>query len=108
MTECLLYRLQLGGPVDQPVKVAISRPILSDDMVVWFSAYGFGWGYRAFALPFEVVCQKFGAASPTPKQVLLAFELGKWRILQLIGQKIFEDNPGERTVLAEADFSAGT
>ena len=42
-------------------RVVITAPILSRDALVWFSAYGFGWGYRAFALPYEAVRRQLGA-----------------------------------------------
>jgi hypothetical protein len=51
---------------------------------VWFSAYGFGWGYRAFALPYEAVREHLGAGDLTDQQIRLAFELGKRRILQVV------------------------
>lgn len=92
--------------MNQP-DVGITRPILSDDAAVWFSAYGFGWGYRAFAIPFEVVCAELGATDPVPRQVLIAFELGKRRILQTIDQQP-PSYTGERVTLSASDFSATT
>ncbi|SOE94902.1 hypothetical protein SAMN05414139_07746 [Burkholderia sp. D7] len=55
--------------MDQP-RTKLTAPLLSDDSILWFSAYGFGWGYCAFALPTETVCEKLGAANETPKQLV--------------------------------------
>ncbi|MFL9937043.1 hypothetical protein P0D88_50855 [Paraburkholderia sp. RL18-103-BIB-C] len=68
-----------------------------------FSAYGFGWGYCAFALPAEAVCEKLGAANETPKQLMLAFELGKRRVLQAVEQKALPST-GERITLSADDL----
>lgn len=51
--------------------------VLTANSSVWFSVFGFGWGYCAFALPAEVLCESLGAKNATPKQSVLAFELGK-------------------------------
>lgn len=83
--------------------IAITRPVPSDAHAIWFSAYGFGWGYRAFELPFEVACEKLGAADPSAKHSLLAFELGKRLILQAVDQNS-ETYTGERLTLSAHDF----
>jgi hypothetical protein len=41
----------------------LTAPTLLPIWAVWFSAYGFGWGYCAFALPAEAVCEKLGTAN---------------------------------------------
>jgi hypothetical protein len=84
--------------------IAITRPISAGIRAIWFSAYGFGWGYRAFELPFEVACEKLGAADPTPKHALLAFELGKRQVLRVIDRKPGA-NTGEPLTLSAQDFS---
>jgi hypothetical protein len=81
----------------------LTAPILSVDSTMWFSAYGFGWGYCAFALPAEAVCEKLGAANETPTQLMLAFELGKRRLLQAVKQKALPGS-GERITLSAADL----
>ena len=78
--------------VIQPCVQNFTAPLLSDDSILWFSAYGFGWGYCAFTLPTETVCEKLGAANETPKQLVLAFELGKRRLLQAVEQKASPGN----------------
>ncbi|SAL72333.1 hypothetical protein AWB69_08791 [Caballeronia udeis] len=88
--------------MDQP-RTKLTAPLLSDDSILWFSAYGFGWGYCAFALPTETVCEKLGAANETPKQLVLAFELGKRRLLQAVEQKA-SPGSGERITLSASDF----
>lgn len=88
--------------MDQP-RTALTTPLLSADSTLWFSAYGFGWGYCAFALPAEAVCEKLGAANETPKQLMLAFELGKRRLLQAVEQKALPVT-GERITLSTDDL----
>jgi hypothetical protein len=88
--------------MDQPSS-SLTAPLLSIDPTVWFSAYGFGWGYCAFALPAATVCEILGAANETPKQLLLAFELGKPRILRAVVQKALPLT-GERITLSTSDF----
>jgi hypothetical protein len=77
--------------------------MLTPDASVWFSAYRFGWGYCAFALPADVVCSGLGAADPSPKQLLLAFELGKQRLRKVIAEKYLPGH-GERITLSAADL----
>lgn len=87
--------------MDQPRN--LTDPFLCGDSTLWFSAYGFGWGYCAFALPAETVCEKLGAANNTPKQLMLAFELGKRRLLQTVEKKALPAS-GERGMLSAADL----
>ncbi|MEM5456436.1 hypothetical protein VSR69_16600 [Paraburkholderia phytofirmans] len=82
---------------------APTSPIISRDAAMWFSAYGFGWEYCAFALPAETVREKLRAASETPRQLTLAFELGRLRILQAVQQKTLPAT-GERAELSAADL----
>jgi hypothetical protein len=84
-------------------KTKLTEPILSAESVVHFSAYGLGWGYCAFALPPEVVCQQLGAANGTGRQLLLAFALGKRRVLQVV-ERVTQAKTGERITLSTADF----
>lgn len=81
----------------------LTEPILFAESAVLFSAYRFGWGYRAFALSTEAVCEQLGAGDETGRQLLLAFELGKRRILQVVERKTLPDT-GERITLSTADF----
>ncbi|CAB3802967.1 hypothetical protein [Pararobbsia alpina] len=81
---------------------SLTAPLLFADSAMWFSAYGFGGGYCAFALPAEAVCEKLGAANEAPKQLMLAFELGKRQILQAVEQKV--PGTGERITLSAADL----
>jgi hypothetical protein len=88
--------------MDQP-GANLTVPILTTDSSVWFSAYGFGWGYCAFALPAEVVCEGRGAANETPKQLVLAFELARHRLLKAAAEKALPST-GERITLSAADL----
>ena len=98
----IYLRLQDGTTMSQRT-AHLTEPILSADSSVWFSAYGFGWGYCAFSLPSDVICEKLGAANETPKQLMLAFELGKRRLTQVAEQK-YLPQVGERITLAAADL----
>ncbi|WP_321964933.1 hypothetical protein [Paraburkholderia sp. J7] len=84
-------------------RMNLTAPLLSVDSTLWFSAYGFGWGYCAFALPAATVCEKLGAANETPKQLMLAFELGQRRLLQAVEQKALS-SIGERITLSTDDL----
>jgi hypothetical protein len=88
--------------MDQP-GTSLTAPFLSADSAVWFSAYGFGWGYCAFSLNSEVICEQLGAANETPKQLMLAFELGKRRLLQAVEKKALPGT-GERISLSAEDL----
>src|SRR5258707_4763606 len=60
--------------------VSLSAPFISADASLWFSAYGFGWGYCAFSIPIEAVCEYPGAAGGPTQQLLVSFLFGKERI----------------------------
>jgi hypothetical protein len=64
----------------------MTGPVLLNDSAVWFAAYGFGWGYRSFAISYEAVCDSLGAADTTDAQIRLAFQLGRRHILQAVQQ----------------------
>jgi hypothetical protein len=81
----------------------ITAPMLAEDASVWFSAFRFGWGYCAFELPAEVVCKELGAAQATASQLLMAFELGKRRIVEAAALQIRVES-GERIQLSAADI----
>ncbi|SIT41462.1 conserved hypothetical protein [Paraburkholderia piptadeniae] len=101
----LPYSLTSDGKVlakDQP-ETQFTEAIITADSSVWFSAYRFGWGYCAFALPAEVVCEGLGAADESPKQLVLAFGLGKHRIRKAIAEKRLPGT-GERITLCAADL----
>jgi hypothetical protein len=85
-----------------PPSLTITPPVVSSDAAIWFSAYGFGWGYCAFSLPAEAVCQHLGAADISRKQLMLAFELGRKRISKAIEHVAIPDT-GDRIVLGSLD-----
>jgi len=80
----------------------ISKPVVLPDASVWFSAYAFGWGYRAFSIPAEVLREQLGAADTTRSQLALAFELGRKRISLSI-EKCSSADAGERIALRTLD-----
>jgi hypothetical protein len=82
----------------------LTAPILSSGPTLWFSAYAFGWGYCAFEVTSDVVCEQLGAADVTSRQLMLAFELGRRRILQAVERKTFP-RTGERIVLSAIDLA---
>ncbi|WP_167368832.1 hypothetical protein [Paraburkholderia tuberum] len=89
-------------------RTVIAAPIFYADSAVWFSAYGFGWGYRAFALPSEVVCEELGPRNETVQQVRLAFELNKRRILRSVQRYGASSATGERITRSVADLQRVT
>ncbi|MEW6346669.1 MAG: hypothetical protein AB1704_39070 [Pseudomonadota bacterium] len=81
----------------------VSVPTVRSDAAIWFSAYGFGWGYCAFEIPPSIMRANLGAADSTPKQLMLAFELGKHAIARAIESKNLSAT-GERIALLSRDF----
>lgn len=81
----------------------ITATMVQNDLAIWFSAYGFGWGYCVFEIRPLIVQAHLGAIDATPKQLLLAFELGKRAVVQAIGNKRLPAN-GERVTLLSQDF----
>jgi hypothetical protein len=75
-------------------------PVLSNDSAVWFAAYGFGWGYRSFAISYEAVCESFGAADTTDAQIRLAFQLANRHILRAVQQYGLLPYKGQRIRLS--------
>jgi hypothetical protein len=61
----------------------LTKPIISAQHEVLFSAYGFGWGYCSLKLPPEAAGEVLGAADGSTKQLMLAFQLGKYRIMHV-------------------------
>lgn len=83
--------------------IVCSAPIIVDASIVWFSAYGPGWGYAAYALHSHTLREQFGATDPSVKQLKLSFELGKVRILQAV--RCSERPPlGKRKTLSMVDL----
>ncbi|WP_114809076.1 hypothetical protein [Paraburkholderia kururiensis] len=88
--------------MNTPSCTDVTLPILSGDATVWFSAYGFGWGYQAFALPVQTVCGQLGARDESVPQLKLAFELNRPRILRAVQTRA--SAPGARITLSPADL----
>lgn len=84
----------------QPPRITAAS--ISHDASIWFSAYGFGWGYCAFSIPSEAICEYLGAADVSAKQLMLAFELGRKRISRSIEQ-IEIPETGDRVILHRLD-----
>lgn len=84
--------------------INLTSPILSCGPMLCFSAYGFGWRYRAFSLGFGVVREELGAADETSRQLMLAFELGLRQIVEAVQRKEFS-SAGERIPLAAGDLA---
>ena len=55
--------------------------------MIQIELFGFDWGYCSFALPVEVICEVLGAANTSAKQLTLAFELGRRRILPAVEKR---------------------
>ena len=84
----------------QPLQ--ITAPTISHDASVWFSAYGLGWGYCAFSIPVQAICDYLGAADSSTKQLMLAFELGRKRISKAVERAKIPET-GDRVVLDHLD-----
>jgi hypothetical protein len=85
--------------MSQPL-VWITAPVLSDEVAVWFSAYGFGWGYRAFSVSLEVFRESLGVNDIADEQIRLAFSAGKHQILEAVLQHGSSPYAGKRIRLS--------
>ncbi|CDY79580.1 hypothetical protein BGLT_05004 [Caballeronia glathei] len=83
--------------------IQCTAPVIVNGSAVWFSAYGFGWGYAAYAMPSEAVCGAPDAADASARQIARAFELRKHRILEVVAAAD-PPLPGERRTLSGADL----
>jgi len=77
----------------------VTSPLLATDSALWFSVYGFGWGYRASSIPVEALRGKLGTANATPGQLMLAFESSRRQLLEAIEHKAWPPS-GKRIALA--------
>jgi len=87
-------------------RMNITAVRLTQESAVQFSVYGAGWGYRAYSISPHVICEELGAANTNPRQITLAFELSKPRILKAVQHSEAAPGTDGRTVLAAADFRA--
>ena len=82
--------------------VKLTRPVVHGE-ALWFTAYEFGWGYRAFELPAALAQRELGALDTSERQLTLAFELGRQRIVGAITPMNSECG-GKRVALKSADL----
>ncbi|WP_412530138.1 hypothetical protein [Burkholderia lata] len=66
----------------QPIQSTLL--VLPNTATLRFSAYGFGWGYRSFSLPYAFIREHLGAWDTSEQQIRLAFELNRLQILRVI------------------------
>lgn len=90
--------------MDEPM-IRIAAPVLHKEFAVWFAAYGVGWGYRAFAISYDTVCDSLGAADTTDAQIRLAFQLGTRQVLQAVQQYGASPYEGNRISLSLDELS---
>ena len=67
----------------QPIRSTL-LVLLPNTATLRFSAYGFGWGYRSFSLPYAIVREFLGASDTSEQQIRLAFELNRLQLLSAI------------------------
>jgi hypothetical protein len=79
------------------VNVNLSHPVFSDDEIQ-FSAFGLGWGFCAYSLPAHLVVERLGAANATERQLNLAFQVNRQRIMQAVVEAGLPE-PGKRVIL---------
>ena len=84
--------------------VKLTRPMVHGD-ALWFAAYEFGWGYKAFKLPADVAQRELGALDSSARQLTLAFELGRQRIAGAVAPMCAE-YAGQRIALKTDDLHA--
>ncbi|KVN33369.1 hypothetical protein WJ63_05125 [Burkholderia pyrrocinia] len=83
--------------------IYLTAPMASTDSEIWFSAYGFGWGYAAFALPFDTLRRHLGASDASHRQCMLAFELNRQRIQRAVALRAIPLG-GQRITLLPSDL----
>jgi hypothetical protein len=83
--------------------IRMSRPFLDHDDALCFSAYGFGWGYRAFLLDAFVAHDALASIDQSPRQLLLAFGIGQAAVRKAV-LRAAQPQCGERIRLTAADF----
>ncbi|WP_025097858.1 hypothetical protein [Burkholderia sp. A1] len=86
-----------------PNRLHLTAPIVTGNASIRFSAYAPGWGYAAYALPAETLRLGLGAADASPQQLLLAFELGRQRLLRAIEQRTQRSTPGGKRITLTPD-----
>jgi hypothetical protein len=87
-----------------PAMLKLTHPVVRGESL-WFAAYEFGWGFRAFEIHGDIAQAELGAADTSPRQLTLAFELGRQRIAKAVTPMTFEYQ-GERIPLYATHFSA--
>ncbi|MFC0396969.1 hypothetical protein [Paraburkholderia rhizosphaerae] len=91
--------------MNQPM-VWMTAPALSDEDALWFSAYGFGWGYRTFSISCDVLRDSLGAHGSTREQMRDSLSAWKPQLLEAVlrhGSSVYE---GERIRLEFASISS--
>ena len=83
--------------------IRVSRPYINHDDALCFSAYGFGWGYRAFLLDAFVAHEALASVDQSPRQILLAFGIGQAAVRKAV-LRAAQPRSGERIRLTAADF----
>ncbi|CAN0626336.1 conserved protein of unknown function [Burkholderia multivorans] len=81
----------------------LTAPILRDDASLHFSAFRQGWGYAAFKLPVDVLCNMLRTPGATSEQILAGFEKNKERISDAIARLELHTD-GKRVLLSASDF----
>ncbi|HXZ06791.1 MAG TPA: hypothetical protein VEI25_01915 [Paraburkholderia sp.] len=88
--------------------ISISAPLLVAGSAVYFSAYGFGWGYRAFAISYEAVHESLGARNTSDEQIRLAFQLSRRQIIDAVLRYESPAYEGQRFLLSLESASGST
>ncbi|MEZ2354740.1 hypothetical protein [Caballeronia sp. RCC_10] len=94
--------------MSQPL-IKITEPSVRHGCIVQFSAYGFGWGYRAFSVSLARVCKPpLHALEMTSGEVLAAFVSRRSEVLPAIVQlEVFPD-AGQQTWLSLSSCARDT
>lgn len=85
------------------ISVKLTQPLVRAESL-WFSAYEFGWGYRAFEIPGEIAKTQLGAADGSAQKLTLAFGLARQTIAKAV-ESINPEYRGERIVLRAGDLA---
>ncbi|HVE07326.1 MAG TPA: hypothetical protein VNE00_08750 [Paraburkholderia sp.] len=71
--------------MNQPL-IQLMEPVLFNGFEVRFCAYGFGWGYRSFAISYKAFDESHESGMMTREQICVAFRLARQQIMQAVLQ----------------------
>lgn len=88
--------------------IRVSEPFMSSGSEVWFTAYGFGWGYRAFSVSIEKRSRSGPPGDDAARHMRAAFRSQRRRIIEAVRSYESVSYEGQRIRLSLTQPNAGT